>query len=293
MIKNVICPDKNTCALEQCLKSCRMESRCVPYTYAIVASRQRKWSGIPSVTQLLNGTREAFLKITCDYDVDLRDHAFMLLGTSAHKLLEETETNYVIAREKTVELEGISGTFDLLERWGDKVVLIDHKTSGSYMVMKMLGLVEVKVPQIREDGSPVMYNSKPKYDKKIIVDKNAVDKFEYQMQLNFYRIAIEKAAIVDNVDEMYNFVIVRDGGTYVATNRGVSDKVYLIKQDKLSDDFVLSYFTHKRDALLTALRNNELPPICDERENWGFRKCENYCPVSNYCDYKKYMGGDI
>lgn len=296
MIKNVICPDEQRCSVEQCMTKCRMAQRCVPYVYAAVASRQRKWDGIPSVTQLLNGTRESYLRITRDYDIDLRDSAFMLLGTSAHKLLEDINSQqlseHIVAREKHLEYNGIQGTFDLIEKWGDDTVLIDHKTFGSYVVAKMLGLVEEKVPKSDGSGAPLTKGGKVVYEKRYVYNKDAVDKFEYQMQLNMYRIMIKNCLDI-NITKMYNFIIVRDGGTFIATNRGIDEKVYLVLQEFLPDDFVLSYFEHKKEALLKALETNEMPPLCDQRENWGFRKCELFCSVSSYCDWKSHIAGSI
>ena len=292
MIENVICPDGELYPASECAISCRMVRRCVPLVYAQIVMRERIWEGKPSVTQLLNGTREMWLRIKKPYDISLQDRAFMLLGTSAHKLLEETNVGNVIFREQRLEYEGIVGTPDLVERWGNENILIDHKTSGSYMVAKMKGIVETKVVKTDEEGRPIVKNGKPVMEKIFTFDKNMVDKFEYQMQLNFYRIMLERTQDI-KIDRMFNFVIVRDGGTFVAQNRGINEKVCFIEQEILPDKFVLDYFLYKRDELLKYIETDIMPPICDNRENWDFRKCENYCSCSKYCDYKNYMIGGV
>ncbi len=51
-------------------------------------SDQRKWTGKPSTTQLLKGTREVYLELTQQYHISPKDSVFMLFGTEVHGGLE-------------------------------------------------------------------------------------------------------------------------------------------------------------------------------------------------------------
>ena len=82
------CPDGVAIKAEACLKQCRMGRRCVSRS-TLQVSVDRKWDGVPHVTQLLNGTMMEYLKIKHDYYIDPQDRAFALLGSTHHKLLEE------------------------------------------------------------------------------------------------------------------------------------------------------------------------------------------------------------
>lgn len=289
MINKVICPDGESCSIGQCLVRCRLGTRCVPAAYAFATLRERDWNGTPSVTQLIAGTRQMYLKLTHDYPVKLKERTFMMHGTNVHSMLEGAQCPNVILVETRLTYQGITGQIDALEKWSNEYVLIDYKTSGSFQIQKMLGLVEKKVPALDEDGAPVVKNGKIVYEKKFVQDDTVADKWEYNMQLNMYRLMIEANYDI-KVDKMFNAIIVRDGGTYVAHNRGVSELFYLIEQEKQDDEYVIDYFTKKRDALLHALEADEMPPLCDARETWGGRKCENFCEVSFACDYKNYKG---
>jgi hypothetical protein len=88
-----ICPDSQKIKFEDCFKECRLKdslpcNRCKALPFLRKCSRQREWEGEPSTTQLLIGTREAWLKITRVYFINPDDRAFSILGTNAHSVLE-------------------------------------------------------------------------------------------------------------------------------------------------------------------------------------------------------------
>ena len=89
------CPDGSLVNVEDCLgePGCRMGQRCLTQPTLQFIARDRKWTGIPSTTQLLNGTMLEFLKITQPYAVDPQNRAFALLGSIHHQRLE------VVAKE--------------------------------------------------------------------------------------------------------------------------------------------------------------------------------------------------
>ena len=83
------CPEKQLIPVKDCFTKCRLPERCEPLPYLHLAAAEREWTGIPSTTQLLNGTMMSFLKITKPYTIDPDDMAFAIHGTIAHTQLEE------------------------------------------------------------------------------------------------------------------------------------------------------------------------------------------------------------
>ena len=100
---------------------------------------------------------------------------------------------------------------------------------------------------------------------------------EQKLQLNMYRLMLEDFGFP--VKKMFLDIAVRDGGIQVATTRGVTQNAYLIEVPRMDDNEVREYFRNKRDALLTALENRQLPPPCSMDERWQGRKCQSYCNV--------------
>lgn len=78
-------------------------------------------------------------------------------------------------------------------------------------------------------------------------------------------------------------VTIRDGGTYIAKKNEVPEKMLMIPIERLDDDFVVSYFSDKNKALMDALKNKELPPICDYEGRWANRRCKGFCDVVSFC----------
>ena len=65
-----ICPDGQRIRITDCLRSCPKRCMFLPTLRAVANSLDRKLSE-PTVTELIAGTRETFLKRTTDYAVDL------------------------------------------------------------------------------------------------------------------------------------------------------------------------------------------------------------------------------
>lgn len=271
MIKNFICPDTTECNVKTCFDKCRMSRRCSPVSYLKMVSEEREWAGIPSVTQLLNGTRESYLKLKYDYSISPDSMAFAISGTKKHERLEDHGNN----PELHMIYEGIQGTLDEIE----SDCLIDYKTSGSYKIAQCLGITTEKIP----DG--FYKNGKPKFRSEKI--ETVGDLGDWKLQVNMYRIMARETKGIE-INSMKIFAIVRDGGTSIAKSRGIDRNIYMIDVPFMEDGTVLRYFFEKRDRLLEAMKSETVPPLCSDTESWDGRKCSGYCNVSKICSELNY-----
>ncbi len=267
-----------------------------PNAYLDLVSNQREWTGIPSVTQLINGTRMEYLKILTPYAIDPDRMAFAVHGTLSHKKLEYK--NCAGMAEVAVKLNGITGIVDLIERQDDgSYWLIDFKTWGSYSVSLALGLVKIKKPLFYSDGTPQLYmrngngykKGEQKYEAIFVPDPEKVDMETTELQLNMYRLMVEAEFGIE-ISKMKVFAIVRDGGTYIAKNRGIDKNTYYFDVKKWEDEDVKKYFAEKREALLRAVNDakrkgviQSCPAKCSYKERWGGKRCEDYCDVKEKC----------
>ena len=266
MLARFICPDNEQIDVSSCLGSCRLGQRCLTLPTLAVVARDRPWDGRPHVTDLLNGTRQSYLRITKDYAVKPTGRAYALLGSSHHKLMHDSGT---WLSEVDVSNNQYHGTLDLLEPDGSGYTLYDMKAFGSYKVAKCLGLV--------------------KTNGLWVADPEAADMFEQEMQLNMYRVLLGKLTARKGFKGEYRItslrlqVTVRDGNTSVATSRGVTEPIYIIPVRRLPDRDVIGYFSRKRKALLQALKLG-MAELCTEYECWNnHNKCKYYCDVAEFC----------
>ena len=274
--KYFICPDNQKCEISGCLQSCRMEKRCLSLPTLRAISQQREWTGIPSTTQLLKGTREAWLEIVNDdLIINPQDRMFSLLGTKVHGTLERHTDNML--SEERISDEVSSGQMDCYD--ANSMTLYDYKTAGSYKVMQALGIVMVDVPtgEVYKTGEK---KGQPKTRKE--PQNGQPDMREWELQLNDYRIKLESQGFA--VKDMYIEAIVRDGGTIAARSRGIIQKAYLIPVRRMPDEEVKTYFKIKADALQSALATEVIPPPCTDEECWERRKCKAYCTAWEHCD---------
>ena len=271
-----ICPDGENVLFEDCLKGCCMKERCVSKPTISALSVQRKWEGLPSVTQLLGGTRHAYLKIVKDYFENIQKLAFALLGTQTHKQLEDACTNGMA--ELAFKSKIHSGISDYYEK--ESKTLFDYKTSGSYQVKKALGLVSYKV----DDPTGATYKRAGsgfrKGDIKQVTkwrrDSKAINMPDWILQTNRYAIWMEEAGMP--VEQIKVEVIVRDGGLRTAISTGVDKNIVVIDIPIISREYVLDYFKRKADMLRMALAIG-WSPRCSDEECWQGKKCENFCAV--------------
>lgn len=277
------CPDEKVIKVEDCLKQCKLKERCLTLPTLTLIAQERVWSGIPSTTQLLNGTMYEFLKLTQPYMVDPDARAFMIAGTKHHQNLEEFAKQLGLPSELPLNID--RDIFDLLEPENGNWTLTDYKLWGSYRVAKALGLVEVcKKP----DPTGATYKTSGKWGKagepKMVPVFQSmpqqVDLFNEELQLNRYRIMLEELGIP--ITKMQLQVTVRDGGLAIASSRGVTRNTYKIPIRKLDNEGVKKYFANKEATLLSALDTGTVIP-CDNRECWDGARCKGYCEVARNC----------
>ena len=285
MLEGFICPDGQQVKLKACFKQCRLGDRCQEIPDLHLMSSERGWDGSPSTTQLINGTMYEFLRLTYPYYVDPDKRAFMILGTKHHRELDKVAKKLGLTSEIALSLD--RDIFDLLKWENKKFSLIDRKRWGSYKVAKALGIVEVgKQP----DPSGAVYKTDSKWGKKgspkmvsvFGVNPDKADNWEAEFQLNRYRIMLlEKAGIP--IDEMYLRVDVRDGGLYIAYDRGIFRNTYKIPVKFLPDDMVKDYFEFKRVNLVQAMTEGVWTVPCTNKESWEGVRCKDWCELWEYC----------
>lgn len=274
------CPDGQTVQMDWCLNvECRMGRRCLSKRTLRMVAEQRAWTGEPSTTQLLKGTREAFLELTKEYSLTPDAELFRVLGSKAHAYLEGFTDNELT--EERLHDEIGSGQFDFYDP--EEQALYDTKTWGSFKVARALGYKseskEVPTGEYYKTGDK---KGQPKYKKVTNIIQGEPDMKDTEIQLNHYRMMLEAAGFP--VKQMFVEAIIRDGNTYMAKNRGIERNGELIPVKILPDAEVREYLQGKRDALLHALETGIMPAPCNDEECWSGRKCNGYCRVSQFCD---------
>ncbi|MBC8274806.1 MAG: hypothetical protein H8E40_07555 [Chloroflexi bacterium] len=286
MLRGFICPDNQQVNKEDCWQKCRIGQRCLTLPTLVAIGTDREWSGKPSTTQCINGTRLEFLKLTKDYYIDPYDRAFALLGTRHHEMLEAVSEKLNVLSEEKLGDE-VTGILDLIEPDGDSYILSDYKTAGSYKVASAIGMIKVgKIP----DPSGECYRSTGKWGKagspkmidKFGINPDMANMQDWVLQLNNYRLLIESAGFP--VSRIQIQATVRDGGTIVAKSRGITENIYMIPVKRLDDADVKDYFIDKSVALITAMETQQMPEPCSEQERWNGRRCKQYCEVWEHCE---------
>lgn len=262
-----------------------MGERCATRSYLRLVSADRKWTGKPSTTQLIQGTMEAFLKLKHEYAASADRRAFMIHGTKAHKNLETSDDEYSILEEK-FQNDDHTGMSDVYEQEDGIGTLVDYKISGSYKVAKALGMVMVDelTGELYKTGKR---KGEQKTRKVLTRDETKIDLWDWEYQLNDYRMKFEKLGFP--VQKMKIQVTVRDGNTYIARSRGVIRNVYYFTVRRIPDAQVTAFFEAKRQALFKALAQNYWNDPCTTKENWDGLKCEKYCDVAEFCKLGKYL----
>lgn len=292
MLMGLLCPDGTRVTTEECLKKCRMGDPCLsPETVKLVAG-SRKWTGKPSITQLLNGTRYEFLKILNPVWIWPENRAFAILGTVHHARLAE-QADLDDLSEVRFEDELKSGQSDRLQLLEDGTYLLwDYKTWGSYKVARFLGMTFEYI----DDPSGATYQrtttvggrkfgpGMPKQVKKWSPNPLVANSDDLALQVNGYRLLAEAHGYV--VSRMKVQITVRDGDTVNARNNGIEWRMRSFPVPRLSDDMVAEYFNRKRAALIHAVETEEMPERCSQEERWDDRRCTpKFCEGIEHCDY--------
>lgn len=282
-----ICPDDQKIDIGQCLNKCRMAQRCLTLPTLIkIASSERPWDGHPSTTRLQNGTMLEFLRATTPYAIDPKSRSFALLGNDHHeKLAAMAQGASVLAEQHQPGM--VPGTPDLLEEdenLDGHFILTDYKTYGSYRVAKMLGMDKehtLSTTEIYKTSGKWGKAGSPKRINKFVVKPELADLEDEQLQLNHYRVLLETQGYP--ITKMQVQATVRDGGLQASRERGITGTIYLIDIPRMPDYQVESYFERKRIALVQAVTSGIAPQVCNDKECWGGRRCQDYCEVASSC----------
>lgn len=302
------CPDGETIECEECLKlgGCRMEQRCATRPYLRLVADEREFDGKVTPSAAGNGPLLTYLKGVTDYAVSPQDKAFASFGTATHgKLSIHKYTKDVLAEEEMSDekMKGIADVVDECENGKEGFILYDYKTWGSYKLMKALGGYQVNEPVLDDHGNQIIYKSgkkkgEVKTHKVTYFDPERVLKndelFNEEMQLGRYGIFFTDKGFP--VVELWIQGIPRDGGTYIADSRGITEKVYMIPLRMRSREEILSFYDNLQDEVDTAVATGQCR-LCNARECWEGRRCEGYCEVAEACKQRYdrpdgWKGGD-
>ena len=278
-----ICPKGQRIRIKECLRSCPNQQRCMflPTLRAVADSLNRNISE-PTVTELISGVRETYLKKTSSYAVEPASILYALQGQAIHSINEQ-QTYGAILSEERLKDDITSGQFDLFGKIldTDDGVLGDLKVTSSFKLMKALGIYKVKVDtgEIYKSG---LKKGQPKFKTELRYD-GVRDLLDWSIQLNYYRLLLERAGF--KISRMYIQAICRDASLRIAAERGIDKPVYIIPINKISDHWLNRHFQHKAKLLREAIKSKTLPPVCSFRERWGNRKCLGYCAARENCPY--------
>lgn len=279
--KYFTCPSGKQTPITQCLLQCAEKQRCMflPTLRAIAKSVNRKLD-TPSITELLNGTRELYLKKITDYAINPQDQLYALHGSAVHTI-NETNSDGNMLSEERIFSSSTSGQLDIYGQIlsDDDGTLGDLKVTSSYKLMKALGIYkkEVETGEVYKTGAK---KGQPKTRKQLFTD-GVRHIFDWAVQLNCYRMLIESQGY--EVNDMVIQALCRDTGLRIAAERGITRPVYLIPINKISDRWLKRYIDAKNKRLQAAMQTGIVPPLCSKRETWNGRKCDGYCAVSTQC----------
>lgn len=297
------CPDGETIEIDQCLqpKGCRMrkpfklpiglsidiQNRCGTLPYLRLVGYDREWRGVtPSAAG--TGPRLLYLRATTDYTIDPNGRTFAAFGTSTHDKLAMHKYTYDVLSEEKLSDKKAHGIADVLEQdddFHDYYILNDYKTYGSFKVAKLLGLVKTDIPLLDSDGNVILLKSgknkgQPKTVSEIKFDPYQADLKDVGFQLNRYRIFFNQAGF--KISHMRLQVIVRDGGTRVAKNRGLERNLYMIDVPMLSDSEVIKFYDELQ-AEVDGGFDTGYVRRCNDWEAWDGRRCKGSCEVAEAC----------
>lgn len=278
-----ICPNHDKILIRQCLSTCPHCIRCMakPTLETVAKSvADRDLGRKYSVTELITGTREMYLKKTTEYAINPQDHIFAMHGSAVHSICERSTTSRIMT-----ELRLFNDTFTgQIDCYGDvlgngKKILMDYKVTSSYKAMIALGYYREDVPT-GETYKTGAKKGQPKM-KKVWRYDGVRKLFEWAVQINAYRLLLEEHNF--KVDDMYIQLYVRDYSVRTSSERNITKPMYLLHINKISDHRLRTYFSAKKARLDAALKQGEIPGFCSARENWHGRKCAEYCDVYEEC----------
>lgn len=286
-----ICPQGGKVKITDCLNKCVRKQRCMflPTLRAIAQSLDRKIDE-PTVTELLCGIRETYLKKTTDYAVDPMLQLYAIHGSAVHTINEGFTEGNILSEERLAD-DVTSGKFDLYGQIMDlsDKTLGDYKITSSYKLMRALGYYKVDVPtgEVYKTG---IKKGQPKTRKEWRTDgvRHILD---WAIQVNYYRILLEQRGF--KVESMKIQAFCRDFSLRIAEERNIRRQVYIININKISDHWIKLYVETKAKRLKEALEKGYLPQLCTPKERWHDRKCKEYCVVAGNCPYGRMVKAGI
>lgn len=284
------CSDGNTCEISKCLKQCRLNQRCMALPALTAVSHQRKWTGKPSVTQLIKPTRPAYLEIVNDFTIEPMNQIASMIGTQSHSLMEGNVPNGWLS-EVRLEDDITSGQFDAYDC--SSQTLWDYKFFGAFRVARALGHRSRWVNKgVYVRGAK---KGQPKWEE--VFEAGGVrDVLEIAIQLSYYKILLEKHNLP--VKDIKVQMFLRGGLDATAKRYGCTQQAYIVPIHPISQRWVRTYMKAKYDALMEALGTNKLPPVCSKRDRWDSsksypdRKCRDWCSVNVFCPYYQEKYGE-
>lgn len=278
-----ICPSGEQVAINQCLAECPNAIRCMgkPTLEAVANSvSDRKLGNKYSVTELISGAREVYLKKTTDYSIDPQSQIFAMHGTAVHSICEKHSSSFTLTEVRLTN-DIFTGQIDA---FGDllgngKNILLDYKVTSSFKAAMALGYYKVDEPtgEFYKTGA----KKGQEKTKKVVKAGGVKHILEWAIQINAYRMLLEEHNF--KVDDMHIQMYVRDYSLRIAAERNVEKPIYLIKVNKISDIWLKRYFAIKKRRLEEAMATGVLPAFCSKRESWNGRKCQDYCNVFEAC----------
>jgi len=297
------CPDSETIEIAKCLENggCRMGERCATRPFLRLVGYDRKWAGV-SPSSAGNGPRMLYLKAMCEYVIDPNDRVWAALGTSTHDKLAMHKYASNVLTETPLSDGDMHGIADVLEEDETKpgyFILSDYKTWGSFKVAKAKGITSETVEEtvMDEDGKPVILKSGPnkgrpktRQNKIIKTDPTKIDLKGEELQLNRYRIFFESYRFP--ISRMQIQVVSRDGGTFVAQNRGIDRNLYIIPIRRLLNADVIGFYRKLADEVDQAFATGYTRK-CNDWESWERRRCDGgYCEVVEQCKEMSAKAGE-
>lgn len=278
-----ICPNGDKVNIDLCLSRCPHHIRCMgkPTLEAVANSvKDRKLGRKYSVTELIAGTREMYLKKTTDYAVDPQDQIFAMHGTAVHSICEKHSSSFILTEVRlanSLYTGQIDAYGDLLGN-GKKIIL-DYKVTSSFKAAMALGYYKVEEPT-GEFYKTGLKKGQPK-TRKVLKTDGRKQILQWAIQVNAYRMLLEEHNFP--VEELWVQMYIRDFSLRISKERNINQPIYLIKVNKISDIWLKKYFEIKKKRLDDAIKNGVIPDYCRNSESWGGRKCESYCSVFDAC----------
>ena len=217
-----ICPNGRSITIKRCLEACPQKERCMflPTLRAVADSLNRGIKGA-TVTELLSGVRETYLKKKRCYAVDPQSVLYSLHGQAVHTIHEDNTEGEILG-EIRLNDKLTSGKFDLYGKIIDeeKGVLGDLKVTSSYKLAKALGIYKVDVPtgEIYKTGAK---KGQAKTRKEFRYD-GVRHVWDWALQVNYYRMLLEQAGFT--VQRMFIQALCRDSNLRTASFERLADE---------------------------------------------------------------------